>query len=200
MYYVYTCVYMYVIHTSIYSYGFPWWLRGERIHCNAGHLVWPLGQEDSPETGMATHSSIHTWRIPWTEEPGGLQSTGSQRIGHDGSDWSQRVHWQTPGAGLVLREADALWLHVGHALHWYSPTLSCGTRHFRRKVRGRWLQSHQTRLLSCLMPAVTVWHFAEGGKKKQVLQEDIQLLPIPERRGPISWGSSLLYIPFAWQK
>ena len=40
-------------------------------------------QEDSLEEGMATHSSILTWRIPWTEEPGGLQSMGSQRVGHD---------------------------------------------------------------------------------------------------------------------
>ena len=42
-----------------------------------------LGQEDSLEKGMATHSSILAWRIPWTEEPGGLQSMGSQRIRHD---------------------------------------------------------------------------------------------------------------------
>ena len=42
-----------------------------------------LGQEDPLEEGMATHSSILAWRIPWTEEPGGLQSTGSQRVGHD---------------------------------------------------------------------------------------------------------------------
>ena len=35
------------------------------------------------EKEMATHSSILAWRIPWTEEPGGLQSTGSQRVGHD---------------------------------------------------------------------------------------------------------------------
>ena len=44
------------------------------------------GQEDPLEKGMATHSSILAWRIPWTEEPGGLQSIGSQRIGHDRSD------------------------------------------------------------------------------------------------------------------
>ena len=37
----------------------------------------------SLEEGMATHSSILAWRTPWTEEPGGLQSTGSQRVGHD---------------------------------------------------------------------------------------------------------------------
>ena len=39
-----------------------------------------LGQEDPLEEGMATHSSILTWRIPWSEEPGGLQSMGSQRV------------------------------------------------------------------------------------------------------------------------
>ena len=41
------------------------------------------GWEDSLEKEMATHSSILAWRIPWTEEPGGLQSTGSQRVRHD---------------------------------------------------------------------------------------------------------------------
>ena len=42
-----------------------------------------LGQEDPLEKEMATHSSILAWRIPWTEEPGGLESTGSQRVGDD---------------------------------------------------------------------------------------------------------------------
>ena len=42
-----------------------------------------LGGEDPLEEGMATHSSILAWRIPGTEEPGGLQSMGSQRVGHD---------------------------------------------------------------------------------------------------------------------
>ena len=47
--------------------------------------VWveSLGQEDPLEEEMATHSSILAWEIPWTEEPGGLQSMGSQRVGHD---------------------------------------------------------------------------------------------------------------------
>ena len=44
--------------------------------------VWSVGQEDPLEKGMATHSSILEWRIPWTEEPGGLQSKGLQRVGH----------------------------------------------------------------------------------------------------------------------
>ena len=42
-----------------------------------------LGREDPLEEEMATHSSILAWRIPWTEEPGGLQSTELQRVGHD---------------------------------------------------------------------------------------------------------------------
>ena len=42
-----------------------------------------LGQENPLEEGMATHSNILAWRIPWTEESGGLQSIGSQRVGHN---------------------------------------------------------------------------------------------------------------------
>ena len=45
--------------------------------------VQSLGWEDSLENGVATHSSFLAWRIPWTEEPGGLHSMGSQRMGHD---------------------------------------------------------------------------------------------------------------------
>ena len=45
--------------------------------------VQSLGQEDPLENGMATHSSILSRRIPWTEEPGRLQSMGLQRVGHD---------------------------------------------------------------------------------------------------------------------
>ena len=45
--------------------------------------VLSLGREDPLEKEMATHSSTLAWKIPWTEEPGRLQSTGSQRVGHD---------------------------------------------------------------------------------------------------------------------
>ena len=45
--------------------------------------VHPLGREDPLRKGMATHSSILAWRIPWTEEPGRLQPRGSQRVGQD---------------------------------------------------------------------------------------------------------------------
>ena len=48
--------------------------------------VWSLDCEDPLEEGMATHSSVLVWEIPWTEEPGGLQSIGSQRVRHDWRD------------------------------------------------------------------------------------------------------------------
>ena len=60
--------------------------------------VWSLGQEDPLEKGMATHSSILAWRIPWAEEPGGPQSTGSQRVRHNGAG----VH-SSFGQGLAER-------------------------------------------------------------------------------------------------
>ena len=50
---------------------------------NEGDWVRSLGREDPLEKEIVTHSSILAWRIPWTEEPGRLQSTGSQRVGHD---------------------------------------------------------------------------------------------------------------------
>ena len=45
--------------------------------------IWSLGQEDPLEKGIATHSSILAWRIPWAEKPGGLQFVGLQRIRHN---------------------------------------------------------------------------------------------------------------------
>ena len=50
---------------------------------NARDIVCSLGQEDLLEASMATHSSILAWGIPWTEEPGGLQAMGLQRVRHD---------------------------------------------------------------------------------------------------------------------
>ena len=57
--------------------------RLKRLPAMQETWVRSLGQEDPLEKEMATHSSILAWRIPWAEEPGGLQSTGSQRVGHD---------------------------------------------------------------------------------------------------------------------
>ena len=56
---------------------------GENLPAVEETRVQSLGQEDPLEKGMATHSSILAWRIPWTGESGGLQSMGSPRVGHD---------------------------------------------------------------------------------------------------------------------
>ena len=62
--------------------GFPSGSYGEESACNAGDLSSIPGSGRSPEKGMATHSSILACRVPGTEEPGGLQSMGLQRLGH----------------------------------------------------------------------------------------------------------------------
>ena len=56
---------------------------------DAGSIV---GGEDPREEEIAIHSSILAWRIPWTEEPGGLQFTGLHRVGHDGSNLAHTAH------------------------------------------------------------------------------------------------------------
>ena len=67
--------------------GLPRWLSGQRICLPVQEMqetwVRSLGQEDPLEEEMATHSSSLAWGIPWTEEPGGLQSIASQRIRHE---------------------------------------------------------------------------------------------------------------------
>ena len=63
--------------------GFPGGSNGKEPAAMKETQVRSLSQEDPMEKGMATHSSILTWRIPWTEGPGGLQSMGSQTVRHN---------------------------------------------------------------------------------------------------------------------
>ena len=70
----------------MYVYNLMGFLGGSAVkNLPAMREIWvrSLGWEDSLEEGMATHSGILAWRISWTEEPGGLQSMGLQRVGHD---------------------------------------------------------------------------------------------------------------------
>ena len=83
--------------------------------------VWSLGWEDPLEKRMATHSSILAWRIPWTEEPGGLQSMGSQRVRHDQA-------WRTHRGPESPTEESQQWLlsispqgRTRHREHGYGP-------------------------------------------------------------------------------
>ena len=81
--YTSACIYMYIYHS-----GFPGGSSGKEPGCLPGditdaHSILGSGREDPLEEGMATHSRILAWRIPWTEEPGGLQSKVSQRVAHN---------------------------------------------------------------------------------------------------------------------
>ena len=67
--------------SSLELFGLPRWLPRYRIHLPM--QVWSLGRKDSLEKEVATHSSILDLKIPWTEEPGGLQYMGLQRVRHD---------------------------------------------------------------------------------------------------------------------
>ena len=73
---------IYVYYQSVYD-DFTDDSDSKESACSAGDPVQSLGQEDTLEKGMTTHSSILVWRISWTEDPGRLQSMGSQRDGHD---------------------------------------------------------------------------------------------------------------------
>ena len=68
-------------HSPIMGFVVAQWKRT----CLPMQETWvrSLGWEDPLEKEMATHSSVLAWEIPWTEEPGGLQTRGSQRVGHD---------------------------------------------------------------------------------------------------------------------
>ena len=67
----------------MYIHGLPWWLSGKESACNTGNTrdasSIPKGGR-SLEKEMAIHSSILAWETPWTEEPGGLRSMGSQEL------------------------------------------------------------------------------------------------------------------------
>ena len=74
-------------YIDLYIHGeIPRWLSSKESSCSVGApgtWVQSLGQDNPLEEGMATHSCILGWSIPWAEEPGGLQSVGSQRVGHN---------------------------------------------------------------------------------------------------------------------
>ena len=69
--------------------------------------VQSLGREDALEKEVATHSSTLAWRIPWREEPGRLQSMGSQRVGHD---WATSLHFFTSKGQFSSVQFSCVWL------------------------------------------------------------------------------------------
>ena len=79
----FSCVFMCITRWQ----GLPRWLRGKESTCQYRRCrrLWarPQGWEELLEKEVATRSSVLAWKIPWTEEPGGLQAMGSQSVGHD---------------------------------------------------------------------------------------------------------------------
>ena len=96
--------------------------------------VWSLGCEDPPDREMATHSSSLAWKIPWMEEPGRLQSMGSQRVGQD---WvTSLVHWFNMQSGLTTTGLEIL-CHWGSSLFSYNRCLQfsfSGMYHFLQSL------------------------------------------------------------------
>ena len=85
-----TCVYFLLIYSWL---GLPRWLNCKESPCQCRrHVFDPWIRKIPLEEGMATHSSILAWRVPWTEKPGGLQSMGSQRVPTRLSDWLTHTH------------------------------------------------------------------------------------------------------------
>ena len=78
-------------HSLCLHYGFPGSSVGKESACSARDPGLILGQEDPLEKEMANHSSILAWKISWLKEPGGLQSMGSQRVGHNWVTWATNM-------------------------------------------------------------------------------------------------------------
>ena len=98
---VYVCVCVCVC-VCVYVYSFPCSSVGKESACSAGDpWVRSLGWEDPLKKEMATHSSILASKISWTEEPGGLQSMGSQRVGHN---WATNTYLPDQGCTLIGRQ------------------------------------------------------------------------------------------------
>ena len=101
-----------------FSYlGLPRWLSGNESTCQCRRLKtpsWSLGWEYTLEAGMTIHSSIPAWKIPWTEEIGGLQSMGSQRVRHD---WATKSAAQGRAESAFLVDSQVLQLLLVYRPH-----------------------------------------------------------------------------------
>ena len=109
----------YLVTKAHHQSGLSWWLRLQRLCLLMQEIQVPsLGQKDPLEKGMAFHSSILAWRIPWTEEPGRLQSMGSQRVRHD---WVTNAYTTAKKNTICLYWA----FHIQH----FAPSAMLSTLH-----------------------------------------------------------------------
>ena len=145
--------------------GFPGGASDKELTCQCRRRkktrVRSLAQKHSLEDGRANHSSIIAWRIPWTQEPDGLQSVGSQRAGRDWSDLAQHSTWCRRSSKRRLtvygRESRLRFrISDSDGLDTF-PGLELGQRFSRRPLDpwGAWTQKAQKLLLSLLFAMVT---------------------------------------------
>ena len=99
-----------------------------------------LGQEDPLEKGMATHSSTLAWKIPWTEEPGGLQSMGSQRVGYD---WATSLSFLSFFLASDTQSADFCQLY-----RWVSEVQESKQPLAQKYFTESWLSSFRNKILA----------------------------------------------------
>ena len=130
--------------------------------------IWCLGREDPLKVEMATHSSILAWRILWTEEPGGLQSMGSQKVGHDWATFiggcSRKIKdlaIVSQPAGGCDRSEHALSVFLTSNPHLHLPGL---------------LQGMRTSLLACSLRGVEIQVWIVVQSQKRPNREDMDVL------------------------
>ena len=110
-------------------------------------LVWSLSGEDLLEEGGTTHSKILAWRISWTEEPGGLQSIGSHRVGHD---WSDSAHTQdscSVGSSVHWRIFSSIQVSVAFPNLWQSKMSPENDKCDLRGQNDSWLRIHVRQII-----------------------------------------------------
>ena len=115
--YIYICVFLLHAKYGHSLLGFPGGSDRKASARNAGDPGLTPGSGRSLEKEMATHSSIFAWRIPWTEEPGGLQSMGSQRVGHD---WVTSLPKMLKMSHLIISDSSGFHPQIRSKFGWGS--------------------------------------------------------------------------------
>ena len=139
--------------------GFPGGSDGREAACNAGDPGLIPGSGGSLEKEVATHSSILAWRIPWTEEPGGLHPMGLQRVRHDGATNTHALHLSGPLFPCLWNGGVLKWYCLlscdSVSAQWYLSGVSPTTCHFTtRAILGTALQMGEgsCSLILCSQP------------------------------------------------
>ena len=151
--------------------GLPWWLRWWRIHLQCGRPGFNPWLGRSPGEGMAIHSSILAWRIPWTEEPDKLESMKTPRVGYDWATFTllqnmfQCIHLRSPldlvRAGVLFGIPRA-W-NIQETEKWLSGYL---LSKWMNKWFENFLKTHRCiRLLSSFFPPYACIHLSDLIKK-----------------------------------